>query len=187
MGIFSDIKEIFKFRKEIKNIVEKSKADEALYLNMSKDEMSNLSDDDLISAVLVRTEHTVEGFDEPIDGLNALNYCQKVFYSLNCFEMEVNDGGLCQFFVNSSKITAPFISEYMGVVGADEHKTLFDKFISDNKIDLSDLSLFDLGDLEDYEEQTKIYPFDEYDNAYSDLEPIETYLKKYVREHFTDF
>ena len=35
-------------------------------------------------------------------------------------ETEVNNGGLCQFFVNSSRIVAPFVSEYMAIVGAFE-------------------------------------------------------------------
>jgi prepilin signal peptidase PulO-like enzyme (type II secretory pathway) len=45
---------------------------------------------------------------------------QILAYSLYMFEMEVNNGGLCQFFVNSSRECAPFISEALEAIGATE-------------------------------------------------------------------
>ena len=56
-----------------------------------------------------------------------------------------------------------------------------------NKIDLTDLSYFDIDEVDEFEEKTQAYPFDEYDDAFYNMEPIETYLKKYIREHITDF
>ena len=187
MGLFGTIKEVVKFRKELKKSIEESKEKEACYLNMSKEDMAVLSDDELFEAVLVRTSHKVESFDEWEDGVNSLNPSQKIFYSVNWLEMEVNNGGLCQFFVNSSRMVAPFVSEYMGVIGADDHKKLFDTFIAENKIDLLNLSSFDIVELDEFEAQTQRYPFDQYDDAFYALKPLETYLKKYAKEHLADF
>lgn len=163
-----------------------SKSDER-YLSMSLEELEALPDGKLFWAVLVRTEHIVdqcEGFE---DGVAALNPCQKVFYSVSWLDTEVNNGGLCQFFVNSSRMVAPLVSEYLSAIGAKEHKKLYDEFIAKYEINVDDLSSFDLEDLDELEEQYERYPFDEFDDLFYDLEPLETYLTKYARENLRQF
>ena len=187
MGLFRIIKELFKFRKERKKSIAEAKENAARYLSMSTDELSALSDDELFDAVVSRTEQQVERFDKWEDGVDSLNTARKIFYCLNWLEMEVNNGGLCQFFVNSSRMAAPLVSEYMGIVGAEEHKKLYDDFITKNKIDLHALSFFDIAKIEEFEEKAKMYPFDEYDDAFYHLEPLETYLKKFIREHLKEY
>lgn len=101
--------------------------------------------------------------------------------------MEVNNGGLCQFFVNSSRMLAPLVSEYMGIIGATEHKALFDSFVEKYQIDLSDLSSFRCETVEAFQAQYKRYPFDEYDHVFYELEPLQTYLIAFVKEHIEKF
>ena len=187
MGLFSSIKAILQFRKELKRSIEEAKENQKRYLAMTTDELSALSDDGLFEAVTARTESKVDSFDEWKDGVNALNTSQKIFYSVNWLEMEVNNGGLCQFFVNSSRMVAPLVSEYMGIIGAAEHKKLYDNFVNKNGIDLTELSFFDVEKAEEFEEKTERYPFAEYDDAFYDMEPLETYLKKFIRENMNDF
>ena len=187
MGLFSTIKNIIKFRKELKKSIEEAKENEKRYLEMTVEELSALSDDELFEAVTARTERKVDSFDEWEDGVNSLNPSQKIFYSVNWLEIEVNNGGLCQFFVNSSRMVAPLVSEYMGIIGAVEHKKLYDDFVNKNGIDLTELSFFDVNEVEEFEEKTEKYPFDEYDDAFYDMEPLETYLKKFIRENVKDF
>ena len=187
MGLFSTIREIIKFKKELKKSIKESKEKEMFYLSMSNEDMASLSDDELFEAVLSRTEHKVDSFDEWEDGVNSLNNSQKIFYSINWLEVEVNNGGLCQFFVNSSRMVAPYISEYMSIICANDHKELFDKFITNNNIDLYNLSSFDIDDVDEYEKQTERYPFDDYDEAFYDMESLEVYLKRFAREHLEDF
>ncbi|MBQ8433033.1 MAG: DUF4375 domain-containing protein [Clostridia bacterium] len=160
---------------------------DALYLQMSTDELSLLSDEELFYAIMVRTEHKVDDVDEWEEGVNALNFYQKVFYSVNWLEIEVNNGGLCQFFVNSSRMVAPLVSEYMAIIGAIDHKTLYDAFVEKNEIDLRDLSSFDIDTVEEFEAQYERYPFADYDDAFYELEPLETYLTKYARENLANF
>ena len=184
---FGMIKEIIRFRKELKKCLIEQKEKEARYSAMSTEELSVLLDDDLFDAVVYRTEGKVTAFDDLADGVNSLNGPQKVFYALNWLEMEVNNGGLCQFFVNSSRMVAPCISEYMVIVGANEHKKLYDDFISENGIDMTDLSFFDIEKTEEFAEKNEKYPFDDYDDAFYGLEPLETYLKKFIRENIENF
>lgn len=187
MGFFSSMKAIFQLRKELKRSIAEAKENEKRYLEMTMDELSALSDDELFEAVTARTESIVDSFGAWEDGVNSLNPSQKIFYSVNLLETEVNNGGLCQFFVNSSRMVAPFVSEYMGMIGALQHKKLYDDFVNKNGIDLTDLSFFDLNEVDEFEEKTEKYPFDEYDDAFYNMEPLETYLKKFIRENITVF
>lgn len=187
MGLFKAMKEMIRFRKELKKALSEENTQNERFLAMTTDELSNLTDDELFDAVLVRTEHKVDQYEQWEDGVNALNPNQKIFYSVNWLETEVNNGGLCQFFVNSSRMVAPFVSAYMGIIGADAHKKLFDGFVAKNEIDLTDLSSFDTDDADAFEAQTQRYPFDDYDDAFYEMEPLETYLKKFTRDHLSDF
>ena len=187
MGLFSSIKAILQFKKELKRSIKETQENENRYLTMTTDELSVLSDDELFEAIVARTESKVDSFDEWEDGVNSLNPSQKIFYSVNWLEIEVNNGGLCQFFVNSSRMVAPFVSNYMAIIGAEEHKNLYDNFVKKNAIDLTELSFFDVNEAEEFEEKVERYPFDEYDDAFYDMEPLETYLKKFGRAHLVDF
>ena len=102
-------------------------------------------------------------------------------------KMEVNNGGLCRFFVNPSAEIAPYVSKYLGVIGANEHKELYDSFISDNGIDVSDLSSFIIDDVTEFKAQTERYPFNDFDNAFYELKPIQDHLIPYIREHISKF
>ena len=84
-------------------------------------------------------------------------------------------------------MVAPLVSEYMGIIGAADHKKLYDDFISKYGIDLNNLSSFDIEQAAEFEEQNQRYPFDEYDDAFYDMEPLEIYLKKFIRENIQDF
>ena len=157
------------------------------YLQMTAEQLAALSDEEFFWAVMIRTEHVVDGFEDWAEGVNALNPYQKVFYSVNWLDTEVNNGGLCQFFVNSSRMVAPLMSEYLALIGADEHQRLYDTFVEENGINVSDLSGFDSEDWEDFDAQYDKYPFDDFDDAYYDMEPLETYLTKYARENLAQF
>jgi len=189
MGLFSAIMSIFSFRdtRELKKSVDRAKEKERRYIASTQAELSILSDDELYEAVLVRTEHKLDSFDRWEDGVNSLNRSQKIFYSINWFETEVNNGGLCQFFVNASRMIAPVISEYMGIIGANDHKKLYDDFVNNNEIDLTDLSFFDVHTVEDFKEKTQKYPFYEFDNAFYDMEELAIPLTEFARQNLADF
>ena len=108
---------------------------------------------------------------------------QKFVYSLNKFEAEVNNGGLCQFFVNSSSECAPYVSDALAIVGAIELKTLFDNFISENKIDTNDLSSFKISSIDEYEAQTERFDFDSFDDKFYEDENLHNQIIDYARKH----
>lgn len=153
------------------------------YAAMSSDELRAMSDGELFTAIMHRTELIADRYENFKDALGAMTDKQKVFYSVNWFECEVNNGGLCQFFVNSSRTVAPFISEYLGIIGASEHKALYDGFIAAHAIDVTELSCFDSATKEDFVGKYSLYPFEEFDDTYYSLPSVEEYLTSFAREN----
>lgn len=155
--------------------------------SQSINELVNLSDNKLYKTVISRIDHQIENHESLEEGFASLNFSQKVIYSIDYYEMEIGCGGLCQFFVNSSRMVAPFMSEYLAAIGAEEHKILYGKFIEENNIDLSDLSSFDIDSNEDYIALTQRYPFDEFDDTFYELESLKPLLIQYIRNNLNDF
>ncbi len=114
------------------------------------------------------------------DDIDQLSDDERVFYVLYLYNMEIQNGGLAQFFVNSTKIYAHLISDYLFKLGANEHKELYDGFIKKNKIDVYDLRHFEIRELSDYQDIIKMYDFDSFDNAYKDnlLDYLEAVIKE---------
>ena len=188
MGLFGAIKAFFALKKNLAKEIEAIKEREARYPAMTTDELAALDDEELFEAVNVRTENKVDNFEELTDGFNALNTSQKVFYALKWLEMEVTNGGLCQFFVNSSREAAPYVSECLAAVGAEKHRALFDEFVQNNAIDLSDLSSFMIfWSKRSYIKQTKRYDFDAFDNQYYELPALQELITAYIRANIAEF
>lgn len=164
--IFSNVKNMKKAKK---------------YRNMGKEGLLALNDDDFYEAVECLCEDAVYDIQAP-----TLLEEQILVYSLNYFLREVNNGGLCQFFVNSSSECAPFISKALEAVGALDVKNLFDKFVEENNIDVDDLSSFKIESVDEFVEQTKRHDFDSFDNQFYDDEnlyqQIIDYSRKYIEQ-----
>lgn len=161
--------------------------DRQRYLAMSTEELEQLTDDQLFEAALARTEARVDAFDSILDGANALPPAARAFYVTSYYEAEVNNGGLCQFFVNSSRHVAPILADCLEAISADDHRALFVRFAEENKINLNDLSSFDIESEYDFAEQMERYPFDEFDDAFYALDSIQDLLPDYIRAHISEF
>lgn len=184
---FGLARQMIKESHSLENVMKEYEDARKRYIAMSKEESSTLSGPELIEAAFARTDNKVNRYADIIEGISTLNKAQKTFYSINYLDMEVQNGGLCQFFVNSSRVVAPFISECLETIGANEHKKLYDEFITQNQIDQTDLSSFNIDDVSEYEGQTRRYPFDDFDNAYYNLKPLENFLVEYVKQHIKEF
>ena len=186
-GFIKRIQEQKEMLKQFKEMINADMRKEAAYIAMNTEELSGLSDEELYAAAEARTVHKVEDCGEITDGIKTLSQAEKNFYVCQYYSMEVNNGGLCQFFVNSGRVVAPLLSECLKAVGAVKHQNLFDEFIMENKIDLNDLDSFVIDDAEEFETQAERYPFDEFDDQFSELPPLEDILAAYVRNHIQQF
>lgn len=170
MGI---LKTIFRLAKDIRQSGKRCEE----YKQMTDSQLLALDDDALFEAVW-----DVLSYD--IDELNDIaNECQKVFYTLSYFEMEINNGGLCQFFVNSSREWAPYVSESLKMIGDDKIKKAFDDFIFRNNIDVNDLSSFVIENLSEFEVQNKRYDFDSFDDYFYENSELHQLLIDYARNN----
>jgi len=136
--------------------------------------------EDTMHEITVAISDKVYLADTTSEGFAALSDCEKVVFAVDYFDMEVQNGGLCQFFVNSGDVVAPYLRIALEAVGAERHQVLFDNFVREYDIDINDLSSFHITSIDEYQEQYERYPFNEFDEAYIVLEPLSDYLWNYI-------
>ena len=146
--------------------------------SMGTDGLLALEDEEFYDAIECICEDAVYDIKEA-----NLTDEQKIVYSLNKFEAEVNNGGLCQFFVNSSSECAPYISQALAAVGAFELKILFDNFINTNNLDVNDLSSFKISSIHEYKAQTERFDFDSFDDQFYEDKNIHQQIIDYSRKY----
>jgi len=146
-----------------------------------------LTDDRLYEKIYFRNLDFVESFEDEETALSNMSTERKTVYILSIFDMEIQNGGLCQFFVNSSRSLAPYVEECLETVNAGEHKKLFSEFVADNQIDLEHLESFQCNDFDEYIAQTKRYDFDAFDEAYIECAPLQDAIVSYIRTNISEF
>ena len=148
------------------------------FRNMGKNGLLAFEENDFFEAINCICEDAVYDITD-----NNIPLEQKFVYSLNRFEMEVNNGGLCQFFVNSSSECAPYISDALEAIGANELKNLFDNFIETNNINVHDLYDFKIDSIDEYQAQTERYDFDSFDDEFYNYENLDKQIIDYSRKN----
>lgn len=179
MGFMNRLKQAKELRAAVR-----AKADfEARALTMDPDQLNSLGDDDLLTALVDRAFAAADKLTDPM-ALDQLGPVRSVIYTLTVFDREVQNGGLCQFFVNSSRDLAPRVSRDLQTIGAISYQQIYDDFIKRHHIDVEDLTSFIIEDLSEYERQIGRYPFDDFDDAYyraSLSEPLDMILLRFAR------
>lgn len=180
MGLFSFIKTIRAEKKRKEN-----------FIQMTPDELQLLSEEELLEALLAKDlDSQNKLFFETNDCLQQFQGAKRIFYIVNTYDSEVQNGGLCQFFVNSSREVAPYLLEALHTIGADTYSNMLTDFITTHKISLDDLSSFILKDVSEFEDMEERFPFDDFDDAYYELyetNSLEKHLLEYAKAHLQDF
>ena len=148
---------------------------------------TELSDDDLFETVYFQLLDVVDAFPDEQTALANMSPQQKTVYILSIYDMEIQNGGLCQFFVNSSRSLAPYIEDHLGIIGATEHKKLFADFIEKNSIVVHDLDSFIVSDVREYVAQVQRYDFGSFDEQYAQLPALESDITAYIRANIEAF
>ncbi len=164
-------------------IMEKQEANKAL----RGEALLTLSDDDLFETVHLQNIDIAEESEDDEKELEQFTGARRTVYVLGLFDSEIQNGGLCQFFVNSSRAVAPYVSEELKRVGAIEHLNLFEEFVKENNINLSDLESFKVFSIRGFKRQTKRFDFDSFDDKYYELPPLQDKLVAFIKEHITEF
>ena len=155
--------------------------------NLHGEKLLRLSDAQLYEAVYFYNLDLIESYPNERDALTQISPERRVVYILSIFDMELQNGGLCQFFVNPSRSLAPYIDECLKTVGAEEHRKLLAEFVVENQIDLTDLDSFMISGVEEYAAQTKRYDFESFEEPYFALKPLQSIIVDYIKANISDF
>lgn len=162
-------------------------AEREQYLRMTTEELKALSDEELFNALHVRTEEYANTSWDLGEGAGRLPEPQKVFYVVSSFYTELENGGLCRFFVSGTRNLTPQVSESLAALGAVMHQTLFDRFLRDNKLAADRLGFFVINDEREFAEKRAQYPFDNFDIPYGKLPSLRDMLLAYARAHIAEY
>ena len=146
-------------------------------VTQNADEIPTMEDSEMYDALITRFMGT-----EP----NALNQKQLTVAALITFDAEMMNGGLCQFFVNDYSGYAQYISDALGEVGAIEMQEHYSSFVTQNKIDVTQMDSFRIASIQDYLKQYERFPYESFDNTFSEIyhnENLGDLLLAYVRLH----
>lgn len=114
---------------------------------------------------------------------------QLVVISTMEYYNELMNGGICQFFANSSRIFAPILSVSLEEINAKEHKSHFDNFIKQNKIDINNLNSFESEEVDEFIDQYDRYPFEDFDGKFYNIDRTEKLcdlIIEYARNNFDE-
>ena len=130
--------------------------------------VKNLSGDDLVTALAF-----------PLSGFENLSPEEKTAYTAACLDLEIMNGGLCQFFANCPDC-ADFVPEALDRLGAAEHKALYEQFLAVNAIDPLD-PMFQTESIEEFSQLYDLYPWDDFDTPYCALTPMSEFLEAFIQ------
>lgn len=132
--------------------------------------LSALSGDELVVALAF-----------PADDFSSMSPERQAAYTAACLELEVMNGGLCQFFANCPDCV-PYVPEALEAIGAAEHKALYEQFLADTGIDPLD-PVFQTEDMDAFSRLYELWPWEDFDDTYLSLTPIPELLEDYIQSN----
>lgn len=159
------------------------------------DELLQLQDYELISEArdAVIDEIRNSSCEEDLEKIPEIRF---YLITASIFDMEMQNGGLCQFLVNQGKFQGTMLENALVAFGAEQHRQMIAEFCLKNGIDLGNLAelLPETTDpyraMENYLQLNEKYPFADFDNGYFALDsecPLERILGAYIRKNITLF
>ncbi len=95
------------------------------------------------------------------------NKKQKAVVAVINFDSEIQNGGLAQYLINEDDEYIANILDYLRVVGAEDQADLLETFMAENDIEFKSV---ETSSIEESIEFEKSKPFDEFNDAYIDME-----------------
>lgn len=101
-------------------------------------------------------------------------------------DMEIQNGGLCQFFVNYGPAYAKRAEESLRAVGFEKIADAYKRFVAEQGIDLTALHEFRAETAEQFSALYGLYPYDAFDDEYMKLRrtlEFEERILEYANTH----
>ncbi len=127
--------------------------------------------------------------EDDLEKILEIRFC---LITASIFDMEMQNGGFCQFLVNQGRFHAAVLDQALLAFGAEQHRRITAEFCMKNGIDLANLKelLPEATDpyqvMESYMQLSRKYPFLDFDKAYFALDddfPLECILGTYIRKN----
>lgn len=131
--------------------------------------------------------------EDDLEKIPEIRFC---LITASIFDMEMQNGGFCQFLVNQGRFHAAMLDQALLAFDAEQHRRITEEFCMKNGIDLSNLKelLPEATDpyqvMENYTQLVGKYPFADFDKAYFALDcecPLEGILGACIRNNMTLF
>ena len=165
MGLIDSFNKLFTTEKNRKS-----------YTEMSKEELLALDDDDFYFAIRRLN------FEKLFSINDCRNRTHRTYYIVMSFIGEVYNGGVSQFFFNSSRECAPFVSNALKEIGSIKTKNTFDELVESAQIPLNDFdALQELDDDEIIQEK-----MDAFDESFYEEEDASDCILAYAKMHIDD-
>lgn len=119
------------------------------------------------------------------EDFSAMSTEEKTAYTAACLELEIMNGGLCQFFANNPDC-ADYVPTALENLGARNHRALYESFLLAAGIDPLD-PVFQTENMEEFSQLYDRWPWDDFDEAYCNLTPMAELLEAYVAAHPDSF
>ena len=124
------------------------------------------------------------------DAMENLNPEERVFYVVSMFNMEIQNGGLSQFFFNSPRALAPEVALSLRAIGADAYAGLYEGFCEETGVNVNEMDSFDIEKVCGLQAEGECDPFEDFDEAFYaryEKEPLEELMERYVCAHREKF
>ena len=109
---------------------------------------------------------TIDNYPDPDDALfPQYPAAGRALFVVLTFDMEIQNGGLCQFFWNCGASYAKLLPDALKTVGMSDIADLYESFLSDNDITLDVIASYRERDPE-YTEAYEWYRYDAFDDPY---------------------
>lgn len=128
----------------------------------------------------LRCDGAFESLPKPVQSL----------YIVALLDMEVQNGGLCQFFVNGGAEGASKVADGLREIGLSGMANVYECFVTDHGIDLAELKAFHVETAEQFSALYHLYPFDEFDGEYMKMRrqlKFERVMLNYANAHLEAF
>ncbi|MCD8147274.1 MAG: DMP19 family protein [Clostridiales bacterium] len=178
MGLLQGLKDGWTFLKTLHTIEKKAQAAKVRWKNTTPKEAAALSDEELWECLTAWLDD---------DALNTPG-AKRTLYTAYLFDLEVQNGGLCQYFGNCPE-SVPYLEDALAALGAEPYRALFHDVVVKQDVDVNLVGNSGTAQMVHCGEQCEQCPLNTFDSAYYALHittPLETMCVRYARAHLQE-
>ena len=124
----------------------------------------------------------MESCDADNPDFSAQSRAMQALHVVLLFDMEIQNGGVAQFFWNQGSTYAALVPEMLREMGLDDVAALYEDFIAANYIQIAEIDSYREQFPDAGVEFYSLHPFDEFDEAY-----MKIWAETNINSRFLDY